>query len=94
VPANSATNSHTTLALTGALDVSSVAALWPSRWRRVSGIAQIDLAGVTALDSSGVALVRCLQAAAQATGARPLVINAPPRFAQIGLAHRVDADGN
>ncbi len=87
-------SSPNTLALTGVLDVSSVAALWPTLRDRVTGIAQIDLTAVTELDSSGVALVRCLQAAAQATGARPRVVNAPPRFAQIGLAHRVDADGN
>lgn len=87
-------SNSTTLALDGALDVSSVAALWPQLRDRVSGIAQIDLAAVTVLDSSGVALVRCLQAAAEAGGARPQVINAPPRFAQIGLAHRVDGDGN
>jgi len=84
----------TTLALEGALDVTSVAALWPQLCQRLSGIEQIDLARVTALDSSGVAMVRCLQAAAGGGSARPRVINAPPRFAQIGLAHRVDAEGN
>ncbi|MGQ0800421.1 MAG: STAS domain-containing protein [Pseudomarimonas sp.] len=84
-------NNSRTLTLEGALDVTSVAGVWLQLRDSVTGIEQIDLAAVTALDSSGVALVRCLQAAAHTGGARPRVINAPARFAQIGLAHRVDA---
>lgn len=83
-----------TLRLDGALELGRIAALWPTLRGRCSGVERIDLSAVTGIDSSGVALVRCLQSLAAASGKRPEVVGGPPRRAQIGLAHRVDADGD
>ncbi len=80
--------------LTGALEVATVAALWRSLRTQVGGITRIDLSAVTAIDSSGVALVRCLQTLAGVQSRRPEIVAAPPRYGQICLAHRVVADGN
>lgn len=87
--------SDATLRLSGVVDVATVAGLWPALRARMSGgdpVEVIDLQAVTALDSSGVAMIRCLQAASAGRSVR--ITSAPPRFAQIGLAHRVEAGGN
>ena len=91
---NSPATEQPTLRLEGALEVSTAAALWPLLRTQVGGITRIDLSAVTAIDSSGVALIRCLQTLAATQGRRPEIVAAPPRFAQICLAHRVAADGN
>jgi ABC-type transporter Mla MlaB component len=82
------------LKLEGALEIGRIADLWPSLRDRCAGIASIDLSAVTELDSSGVAMIRCLQALAERGGRRPEVLSAPARLTQIGLAHRVDAGGD
>lgn len=84
-----------TLRIEGALDVDGVPAQWQRLQPLARGIERIDLTAVNALDSSGVAMVRCLQAAVVASGGRrPAVVGAPPRLAQICLAHRVEAGGD
>lgn len=89
------TNDPATLRIEGDLDVASVPAQWQRLRPLVRGIERIDLRAVSTLDSSGVALIRCLQAAVVAAGGkRPAVVHAPPRLAQICLAHRVDAGGD
>ncbi len=84
----------TTLTLEGALEIGRIAELWPALRQRSAGISRIDLGAVTAIDSAGVALVRCLQQRAQTAGGSVAIVNPPPRFAQIGLAHRVEAGGD
>lgn len=84
-----------TLRVEGALDVAGVPAQWKRLLPLARAIERIDLSAVSALDSSGVALIRCLQAAVVAAGGRrPAVVGAPPRLAQICLAHRVEAGGH
>jgi phospholipid transport system transporter-binding protein len=83
-----------TLRLSGVLEADQVAELWPTLQRRTAALERIDLSAVTDLDSSGVALVRHLIAAATAAGGRPALVGAPARYAQIGLAHRLEAGGD
>lgn len=84
-----------TLRIEGSLDVVGVPAQWKRLRAQATGVERIDLTTVTALDSSGVALLRCLQAIAAADGGpRPQVVGAPPRLAQVCLAHRVEAGGD
>lgn len=89
------TSEPATLRIEGDLDVAGVPAQWKRLRPLARGIERIDLGAVGALDSSGVAMIRCLQAAVvRAGGKRPVVVGAPPRLAQICLAHRVEAGGD
>ncbi|MFA5683936.1 MAG: STAS domain-containing protein [Lysobacteraceae bacterium] len=87
--------SEDTLRLSGALDAAGAAAAWPQLAARARHAARIDLSEVTGIDSSGVALVRCLRELVRAaTGTAPPVVGMPARYAQICLAHRLDAGGD
>lgn len=77
------------LRLQGELDARSV----PAMARRLRGAAlpaAIDLAGVTSIDSAGVAFLRTLQARAAAAGQDvPALLNTPAHYHQLIAAHRV-----
>ena len=84
-----------TLELSGALTATTVGAQWKQRLATARSAATISLAGVTELDSAGVAMVRCLQRAARRDGGQCATLeDLPERFEQICLAHRIDAEGN
>ncbi len=81
----------------GALDTATAARWWQAlRGPAADGaLARIDLSSVTEIDSSGVALLQCLSALAEAAGRpAPEVVGAPAHYAQILLAHRVEAGGD
>ncbi len=76
----------------GALDTATVARWWQTlRDDAAAGrLRRIDLSAVGEVDSSGVALIRCLAALVEAAGQpAPEVVGAPEHYAQIRLAHRV-----
>jgi ABC-type transporter Mla MlaB component len=76
------------LRLEGDLDARSV----PALARRLRGQplpAALALAGVTAIDSAGVAFLRTLQARAAAAGAALPLQHAPAHYHQLIAAHRV-----
>jgi ABC-type transporter Mla MlaB component len=77
------------LRIDGELDARSVPAL-ARRLRAAALPAAIDLSGVSAIDSAGVAFLRTLQARASAAGkAVPALLNAPAHYHQLIAAHRV-----
>jgi anti-anti-sigma regulatory factor len=88
----SAAEPDATLVLPPRVDASAAAALHRAWSPRAATLAAIDFAAVTSLDSAGVALVRALAAQARARrGAPPRLLSPPPRYAQLCLAHRLEA---
>jgi ABC-type transporter Mla MlaB component len=85
---------ETTLKLDGALEIERIASLWAELRQRCRGVTRIDLSAVSDIDSSGVALVRSLQKLASEHPDDVEIVEPPARFAQIGLAHRVEAGGD
>jgi phospholipid transport system transporter-binding protein len=84
-----------TLAIGGTLTVDSSAARWRELRPQAAAAQVIDLAGVDAIDSAGLALVQALrQEACRAHGSLPRVQHVPARMQQLCIAHRVDLDGN
>ncbi|MFC4729176.1 STAS domain-containing protein [Coralloluteibacterium thermophilus] len=80
-----------TLHLAGRLDRHHVPALWPSLPR--GGYAAIDLGGVTALDTVGLALVAHLASQAPQDGGAALpVLGAPAGYAELCAAYRLSPD--
>jgi ABC-type transporter Mla MlaB component len=83
------------LAIDGELTVDSVPRRWPQLLAQADGVQTIDLAGVTAIDSAGLALIQALRAAAaRLTGQRPLLRQPPARMRALCVAHRVEIDGH
>lgn len=81
--------------LPAVVDATAAAALYRA-WRpRLAQIGGFDLAGVTDIDSAGVALLRALQAEQRARGLTPASLHSvPERYRALCLAHRLaDADG-
>ena len=76
------------LALPARVDVSTVPALHRDAVRAAPAGA-IDLAGVTTIDSAGVAFVLELVERAQRSGVTTQLRNVPEHFAQLCKAHRV-----
>jgi phospholipid transport system transporter-binding protein len=88
-------NEASTLAISGELTVDSSAARWRELQPQAARARAIDLAGVTAIDSAGLALVQALrQLARRAHGGLPPVLHIPTRMQQLCIAHRVDLEGN
>jgi phospholipid transport system transporter-binding protein len=84
-----------TLAIDGELTVTSSAARWRELRPKASAAHAIDLAGVTAIDSAGLAVVQALRRLARdAHGQLPPVLHVPARMQQLCVAHRVDLDGH
>lgn len=81
------------LAFNGDLDADSVPALW-RRHRDAGAISVIDLAGVTRLDSAGVALVRVLQRRSLAAGQQIALEQLPGHYSQLEEAHRLQPVGD
>lgn len=76
------------LDLKGELDAGSVPALWRAH-RTLGALERIDLAGVTRIDSAGVALVRRLQARSLEAGTATRIDNPPGHYQQLLDAHRL-----
>jgi len=72
----------------GALDRAAAATLWPRALTLLGGVRRFDLAGVSAVDSSGLALLAELAARA---GGEIAVAGDPPGLAALREAYRLDA---
>lgn len=79
------------LHLSGLLDAASVAALHAERWKLL-GVEQIHLEQVSAVDSTGVALIADLVARAAKTGLRPQVHGQPAGLLELCRAYRIAPD--
>ena len=79
------------LRLSGALDREAVTSTWPALLPLLDGARVLDLAGVTRLDSAGVALLAEAAARISAGGARPELLGAPAALADLRAAYRLDA---
>ncbi|MFT3733624.1 MAG: STAS domain-containing protein [Rhodocyclaceae bacterium] len=80
------------LCLQGALTIDEVTAVLAAAGPRVCAAdCTLDLAEVTALDSAAVSLVLALLRAAQASGHRLSLINAPASFSSLASLYGVDA---
>lgn len=85
----------TVLALPARVDAAAVASLYAAWAGRARALEAIDFGAVEAIDSTGVALVRCLVAARRAGGAAAPELRAlPARYRQLCLAHRLDPDSH
>ncbi len=83
------------LALAGDLTVQTAPARYRDWSSRLAGVSTLDLGGLRAIDSAGVAVVLALRRQAeQAHGRRPALAAVPARFHQLCVAHRVDCNGN
>lgn len=74
----------------GRLDRAAVRALWPQVQALAAGVDTLDLAGVSGLDSAGLALLAELAARPAATGGRPRIAGQPPGLADLCAAYRMD----
>ena len=72
----------------GALVRAAVPALWRTAAAQAGGARCIDIGGVTAIDSAGLAL---LSALAHAAGRDAEVVGAPPGLPELRAAYRLDA---
>lgn len=80
-----------TLHVAGPLQRDAVPALWAAL--PATPIAQIDLSMVTALDTSGLALlVEIATRSRRAAGATPRILHAPPGYDALCAAYRIRAD--
>lgn len=78
-----------TLHLSGRLQRDSVTALWAAL-PRAQGIGAIDLSGVTALDTAGLALLVCVvRRATEHVTARPVLLHPPSSYASLCAAYRI-----
>ncbi|PIV33745.1 MAG: anti-sigma B factor antagonist [Lysobacterales bacterium CG02_land_8_20_14_3_00_62_12] len=77
--------------LSGVLDAASVTALHAERWK-LRGVEQIHLEQVSAVDSTGVALIADLVARAAKTGPRPQVHGLPTGLTELCSAYRIAPD--
>lgn len=78
------------LVLAGRLDRTAAAALWPPAQPLLAGAETLDLGGVQALDSAGLALLAELAARIAASGRRPSLAGDPPGLAELRAAYRMD----
>lgn len=80
-----------TLHLSGRLQREAVAALWASLPRE-QAISAIDLSGVTALDTAGLALLVCVVRRANVHAkAVPVLLHPPASYASLCAAYRIDS---
>ena len=78
-----------TLHLSGRLQREAVAALWASL-PRAQAISAIDLSGVTALDTAGLALLVCVVRRANVRAkAIPVLLHPPSSYASLCAAYRI-----
>lgn len=82
----SLTRQQDTLAFAGALERSTVLALWPQALAVLDGVRRFELAAVTGVDSAGLALLAEL--AARAPGV--VIDGTPPGLAELRSAYRLD----
>ena len=80
------------LDIDGELTVTTAAARFRELRPRLAGVHRLALDGVTSIDSSGVAVVLALRAAAGTPA--PALSGLPARFRQLCVAHRVDGNGH
>ncbi|MBS7458156.1 STAS domain-containing protein [Coralloluteibacterium stylophorae] len=79
------------LHLSGRIDRRTVPSLWPAL--PAGGFASIDLAGVVALDTVGLALVaEACARAAKTAGAPAAILHAPAGFDELRSAYRLAPD--
>ncbi len=83
------------LRLPARVDATVAAALYRDWAPRAATLVAIDFAQVTAIDSTGVALVRALGAQARRAGASsPRLDSVTARYTELCLAHRLEAEGH
>jgi len=90
-PAARASRDGAVLRLDGRLDRAAATALWPAALPLLDGAHALDLTGVQALDSAGLALLAELAARLRRNGA-VAVTGAPPGLAELCAAYRLDPD--
>ncbi|MFI8693036.1 MULTISPECIES: STAS domain-containing protein [Gammaproteobacteria] len=75
--------------LTGVLDRDAVVALWPRLQALPDNVSQLDLAGVTRVDSAGLALLAEVTARARADGRTLVIHGTPDGFNELSAAYRL-----
>lgn len=81
-----------TLRLQGELDRDAATALWPRLGTMAGNVRRVDLAGVTGIDSAGVALLAELAARVRQQGHVLVLDGAPAGLNELRAAYRLGAD--